>query len=122
MRKLKIALIEDEPTILKIYEKILSKNYNVVTARDGKEGLKLIEKEKPVLALVDIRMPEMDGLKMVEELKKKNALNFPVIILTNLIDEKKIAQAIEMGVKDYILKEQAREEEILGKIQKALET
>lgn len=116
----KIALIDDEPTFLDIYSRILSKKYLVLTAFDGESGLELIEKDKPELVLVDIRMPKMDGLEMIRQMKDKGLMNMPVIVLTNLVEDEKVSQAIELGVKDYIAKEKTTAAEILAKIEDAL--
>ena len=116
----KIALIDDESTILDIYSKILAKEFEVLTAIDGEKGLDLIEKEKPALALVDIRMPKMDGLMMIEEMKKRKLLEIPVLILTNLSDDEKVAKAIELGAKEYILKAKATPTEVLEKVRNYL--
>lgn len=121
MNKQKIALIDDEPTILDIYSQVLGKEFTVVTAYNGKEGLELITQEKPELVLIDIRMPEMDGLEMIRIMKERGLLSMPVIILTNIVDDEKVAQAIEMGAKEYILKEKATPREVLARVKKILE-
>ena len=116
----KIALIDDEKTILDIYSRVLGKEFEVLTAINGEDGLELIEKEKPVLVLVDIRMPKMDGLEMIQEMKEKKLLNIPVLILTNLSDDAKVAKAIELGAKEYILKVKATPTDILEKVKNYL--
>ncbi len=116
----KIALIDDEQTILDIYSKVLGKEFEVVIAINGEKGLELIEKEKPALVLVDIRMPKMDGLEMIEEMKEKGPLYIPVLILTNLSDDEKVAKAIELGAKEYILKIKSTPAEVLEKVKKYL--
>ncbi len=115
----KIALIDDEQTIIDLYSKVLMKDFTVVTAYNGEEGLALIGREKPALALVDIRMPKMDGLKMIEEMKKRN-INIPVIIMTNLVEDEKIAKAIDIGVTHYFSKYKFTPSEILEKVHEVL--
>ena len=116
----KIALIDDEEVILDLYSRGLAKDFEVLTATNGKEGLDLIEHEKPDLALVDIRMPEMDGLQMLEKMKEKGLLTMPVIILTNLAHDEKIAEAIELGAKEYVLKESVNPHELVERVKKYL--
>jgi len=118
----KIALIDDEPVFLDIYSKTLGKKYEIVTAMDGEGGLELVEREKPALVLVDIRMPKMDGLEMIRQMKDKGLMNMPVIVLTNLVEDEKVSQAIELGVKDYIAKEDTTAAEILKKVEQVLES
>ena len=112
----KIALIDDEPTISNLYSQILGEEFSVVTAFNGKEGLDLIEKEKPDLIMVDIRMPEMDGLEMIKALKAKGQMEMPVLVLTNLVEDEKVAEAIELGVKDYIAKDKVTGQAVLDKV------
>ena len=116
----KIALIDDEPMILDLYSRGLSKEFEVLTASSGKEGLELVEHEKPDLVLVDIRMPEMDGLVMLEKMKEKGLLTMPVIILTNLAHDEKIAEAIEIGAKEYVLKESVTPRQLSERIKNYL--
>lgn len=116
----KIALIDDEQTILDIYSRVLGKEFEVLTAINGEKGLELIEKEKPALVLVDIRMPKMDGLLMIEEMKKDKLLAIPVLILTNYGEDEKVAKAIELGAKEYILKAKATPAEVLEKVKSYL--
>lgn len=117
----KIALIDDEQMILDLYSRGLAKDFEVLTANNGKAGLDLIEHEKPDLVLVDIRMPEMDGLGMLKKMKERGLLTMPVIILTNLAHDEKIAEAIEIGAKEYALKESITPRELLDRVKKYLQ-
>lgn len=114
----KIALVDDEQVILDLYSRGLAKDFEVLTATNGKQGLELIEHEKPDLVLVDIRMPEMDGLVMLEKMKERGLMTMPIIILTNLAHDEKIAEAIEIGAKEYVLKEDVTPRELLERIKK----
>jgi len=116
----KIALIDDEQMILDLYSRGLAKDFKVLTATNGKEGLELIENEKPDLVLIDIKMPKMDGLAMLEEMKEKGLLIMPVIILTNFAHDEKIAEAIELGAKEYVLKESVTPRELAERIKNYL--
>ena len=116
----KIVLIDDEQMILDLYSRGLAKDFEVLTANNGKAGLDLIEHEKPDLVLLDIRMPEMDGLVMLRRMKERGLLTMPVIILTNLAHDEKIAEAIEIGAKEYVLKESITPRELLEKVKKYL--
>jgi len=117
----KIALIDDEKVILDLYSRVLSQEFEVLTAINGEEGLELIEKEKPSLILVDIRMPRMDGLAMIEEMKKKKLFDVPVLIMTNFSDDEKVARAIELGAKEYILKAKTTPVEVLERVKSYLQ-
>ena len=82
----KILIVEDEPSFLNLLHKELtSKGYTVVDAKDGKEGYDTAVLVKPDLILLDILMPGVDGLTMLELLRKsKEGKDMKVIILTNL--------------------------------------
>lgn len=117
----KILIVDDEQTILDLYSRALVAEFEVLTAANGVDGLEIIEKEKPDLVLVDVKMPEMDGLAMIAEMKDRGLLKTPVIILTNFAHDEKIAQAIEMGAKEYLLKDRVTPSEIRTKIKNLLD-
>lgn len=106
-KNIKILVVEDEEIICKTYADELSDNgYAVLVAGNGKEGLELALHEKPDIILLDILMPVMDGLSMMEQLRKKGAYgkNVPIIFLTNLsAGEEKIMQAIIKNEPAYYL-------------------
>lgn len=79
-----ILIVEDVPNILEFLEVTLKfKGYPVVTAQDGQEALKLVEREKPALVVTDILMPKMDGYAMVYRLRTDpRTKNIPIIFLS----------------------------------------
>ncbi len=104
---IKILYIEDDPEMIELVSVILSKkNFEVIGANGGYEGLFLVEKEKPDLILLDLMMPDLDGWDVYNKIKTNNNTNkIPVIIITAK------SQAIDrvMGlhiakVDDYICK------------------
>jgi DNA-binding response OmpR family regulator len=81
--KNKILIIEDNENERLLYKEELEKEgYEVLTASSGKEGLSFIEKEKLDLIILDLRMPEMDGLEVLGKILSKRK-NLPVIIYTS---------------------------------------
>ena len=106
-KKTKILIVEDELLIGKVYsEELRSNGFNVVMAENGKDGLELALSFKPDLILLDILMPVMDGLTMMDKLRKTNnyGKNVPVILLTNLsADEEKTVQALAKNEPAYYL-------------------
>ncbi len=92
----KILIVEDEAPLRAILkDNLLYEGFAVIEARDGKEGLSLAKKEKPDLILLDILMPKMDGITMMEKLRKERwGRNIPIILLTNLGVNKKIVKGI----------------------------
>ncbi len=104
--KIKILVIDDEPNIVQTLRDRLEMNdYEVVTAGNGKEGLKKALQEKPDVILLDVIMPVMDGHEMLEVLRKQPGGNFSsVIMLTARSQTQDIARANACGIDDYIVK------------------
>jgi DNA-binding response OmpR family regulator len=104
--KVKILVIDDEPNIVQTLQDRLEMNdYEVVTAGNGKEGLKKALQEKPDVLLLDVIMPIMDGHEMLEALRKQPGGNYSsVIMLTARSQTQDIARANACGIDDYIVK------------------
>lgn len=107
MHKIKI-LIADDQTLMRDGLKTileLEENFNVVgTAKDGLEALEFCKKDPPDLVLMDIRMPEMDGVKCTKILKSLYS-EIVVLILTTFNDVEYIVEALNYGAAGYILKD-----------------
>ncbi len=117
-----VLIVEDEKPMLKILaEKFEKEDFKVLIARDGKEGLSLALKEKPNLILLDIIMPRMDGVTMLEQLRQdKRGQDIPVIILTNLTEPKKISKSMGQGVKNFLIKTEWGLDEVVEKVKDRL--
>lgn len=104
---MRIVIVEDEAPIREGLGKILKKinsGYELAgSAADGIAGLKLVEQELPDLLIMDIRMPDMDGLTMLRKLRNEN-VDCKVIVLTAYSDFNYAKQAIELGIEYYLLK------------------
>ena len=112
---LKILLIEDDPLMLRLYEKVFQRqNFQIVTASRGAEGLVKAVSESPQLILLDIMMPEMDGFEVLKRLKENPSTHdVKVIALTNLAGEEDAKKAIELGAVRYIIKSEHDPEEVV---------
>ena len=100
----KILLIEDDKTFSRILEGFLGKNrFAVETAHDGKVGLKKFHGGTWDLILLDYRLPDVNGLEMLAELKKASP-GIPVIIMTSFTDIRTAVKAIKSGAYEYITK------------------
>ena len=94
----KILIVEDELAYITLLRNTFAKDYKVFTARNGKEGLVTARKERPDLILLDLKMPVMDGLAMLAELRKdQHGKKVQVVLLTNL---EPTSQVIQQLVKD----------------------
>ena len=102
----KILLAEDDKFITRAFnDGFIRQGYKVITAVDGIDTLKKIKKHKPNVILLDLLMPIMDGFEVLEKLQKNKVLSkIPVIVLSNLGDQKDIEKAKDLGAKEYLLK------------------
>jgi len=117
-----ILFIEDESTLQKTFGDILTQDkYKMISALDGKIGLRLAKSEKPDLILLDLVLPSMHGFEVLKKLKQDpETEKIPVIILTNLEKMEDVEEAIKLGAKTYLVKTQYRIEEVMEKVKKAL--
>ena len=102
----KILIIEDEEPIRRVLVRILideNENFQITEAKNGKEGISLLKKEKFDLVLCDIKMPKMDGIEVLQETKINN-INIPFIILTGHGNLETAVDAMKLGAYDFISK------------------
>ncbi len=104
MDKRKILCVDDEPTILGALKDSLSDKYNVITARDGREAIRVAESQNPELIIMDVMMPQMDGFEAVKQLRKRNPLGPPVIFLSAKTGVADVEHGLEIGAYDYMTK------------------
>ncbi|MFB5615494.1 MAG: PleD family two-component system response regulator [Candidatus Nitrosomaritimum yanchengensis] len=118
----KILIIEDEPLVARVYEKSLKfKEYDVISARNGKDGLDLIKKEKPDLVLLDVMMPEMNGMQVLEEaMTDPETKNIPIVMLSNLSGRHDAELALSKGAVEYWVKKDAKPLDLGTKIEELL--
>lgn len=102
----RILLVDDEEDILEILSYNLSQEgYKVYTAGDGLEAIKQAEKHKPHLIIMDVMMPNMDGIEACEELRKNHVFNDTIIMfLTARAEDYSYVAAFEAGADDYVPK------------------
>lgn len=106
MSKERVLIIEDETNIAQTIRYNLEKEgFHVLTASDGAKGLKLAQMELPSLILLDLMLPEIDGLEVCKLLKRENKTRqIPVIILTAKSQETDKVVGLELGADDYLTK------------------
>ena len=115
----KILVVEDEAPLRTAVSDILGfEGFTVFQAKNGQEGLDLALKEHPDLILLDLMMPIMDGLTMLEKLREDKTWgkSAAVILLTNINDPEKVAQATEAGSFDFLVKSDWNIEDVVKKI------
>ena len=98
-----ILLIDDEEELLKMLSRTLElEGYQVATANDGEKGLALMEEYRPDLILLDVWMPGLDGIEVLDLIRQCS--DVPVIILTAMYGVLNIPDALELGADDYVKK------------------
>ena len=105
-KDIKILLVDDEPDILEIVGyNLSSEGYKVITGENGLEALELAKKHKPHLIILDVMMPEMDGIEACEKLRAIESLNHSVIaFLTARGEDYSQVAGFDAGADDYITK------------------
>ncbi len=124
MNKKKILIVEDEESMLNaISDYLTNQEFATLTARDGEEGLEISLKEHPDLILLDILMPKMDGMIMLQKLRLDEwGKGAPVIILTNVSPNANtvINSVLQNEPAYYLVKSDVKLEGILEKIKEVL--
>jgi DNA-binding response OmpR family regulator len=101
----KILVVDDDPDTLTVLTDLLTEHgYAVVVAADGIEGVNIADKERPNLALVDTRLPKMDGYEVCRRIKEIKGLNTKVIMFTAYGDAVNVTKAKEVGADDFMAK------------------
>ncbi len=104
-KKLRLLIIDDDKDILGLAEKLLQKDYDVLTASSALHGLEILNSVKCDGLISDINMPEMNGFQLLNKIKKnKNLQELTIAMLTGVRERKDIEKAILLGVSDYIVK------------------
>jgi DNA-binding response OmpR family regulator len=119
----KILIIEDNESYLSILaQKLTLEEFEVTTAKDGEEGLKKATNDQPDIILIDLLLPKMNGIQIMEELRKNEwGKNVPLIILTNVNPDDEILQTIMKNKPTYYLvKPEVKLEDIVEKVKDVL--
>ncbi len=118
----KILIVDDEALVVKVITaKLKREGFLVDAAYDGEDALQKVAKEKPDLILLDIIMPKLDGISVLKRLKKQDSTkNIPIIILTNLYDDKKVADVLQAGNTEYLIKVEHPVKDIIRRVKEKL--
>lgn len=120
MKPTSIIIADDDAVLRGIYEKKFSvKGYDIRTAKNGEEVIKLIEQQEPDLLILDINMPIMDGFSVLERFPKADR-NFPVVLLTNFSDAKNKERGDELGANDFFVKSEMTIRKLLDMVEKLM--
>lgn len=101
----KLLIVEDSRSFRQQLMIVLEKDYDVLSAEDGREGLDTLQKNQDIAMIItDVNMPVMNGLDMVDEIKKKALFNGPIMILTTEGNRETIDRGRAMGVSCWLVK------------------
>lgn len=118
----KILIVEDDPFLLKMYTKKLQiEGFEVETARDGEEGLGKFKTFMPGLVLLDLMLPKLNGLEVIEKAKSDPQIkNIPILVLSNLSATTDTDIAVKEGAVGYLIKSEYTPSQVVDKIKEYL--
>ena len=120
--KQKILIIEDDGFLASIYaQKLELEGFEVAFATNGEDGVKLAQKDKPDLILLDLLMPQMDGFEVLEKVKADPAIkDVKVLVLSNLGQKEDVDRCMKLGAVGYMIKAHSLPEETVKRIKEIL--
>lgn len=110
--RIKVIIVDDHPLFRQGLRQVIeadSRFHLVGEAGDGESGLRLIQEKKPAIAVLDVSLPKLSGLEVTRQVKSRK-LPTSIIILTMYKEEETFNQALDLGVKGFVLKENAAED------------
>ncbi len=116
-RKLKLLLVDDQLTQLQYEQMLLGKElFDFVVARNGRDAVDMALAQQPDLILLDISMPEMDGLEATRRIRaQEETSQIPIIMVTTRGEERYMEDAFDLGCNEYVTKP-VKKDELLAKI------
>jgi CheY-like chemotaxis protein len=116
-----VLLVEDDRAVARMYKVQLElEGYLVLTAADGATGLSIAEKFKPDLIVLDIGLPDMNGLALMDAIRANDRLrDIPILILTNSDDPEIENRSLELGARHFLLKSKTTPEALAGWVQQS---
>jgi DNA-binding response OmpR family regulator len=115
---IRVLIVDDDPTLIEMYRaRMVAEGFAVELAHDGQEALAKAVETNPSIILLDMRMPNVTGLEVLEILRTTKATQkTPVIVLTALSDDKLRQDALERGATDYLVKAETMPAQVVEKI------
>lgn len=121
--KPRVMIIEDDYTLLKMYtEKFTLENFDVIGAKDGETAYNTLKTETPDCILLDLHIPKLDGLSLIEKLINEKVTLPPIIALTNIAEISQKNKARELGIKEYMVKAMFTPEAVVSKVREYLQS
>ena len=117
-----LLIVEDDPLMSRMYQRIFTfEKYQIEIANDGLSGLDKARTVKPSLILLDVMMPKMNGMEVLDKLKQDPELKkIPVVMLTNLAGQQDAETALMKGAVKYIVKSEHDPKEVANMVKEIL--
>lgn len=117
-----VLIVEDEALMARTYKMAFTLGgHQAILASDGLKGLESLKSQIPDIILLDLMMPNMDGVQFLDEIKSKpETQNIPVVVLTSLAGERHIKQALSKGAIKHIDKSRVEPREVVKIVEKIL--
>jgi DNA-binding response OmpR family regulator len=118
----KILIVDDDSLMVRMYQtKFKGDGFSVDTASNGEEGLEKAVANKPDLILLDVMMPKVNGLEMLQRVKRDiDIKDTPVVILSNVGEEGDVNKGLEMGAVSYLVKASYTPKQVVEKVKEIL--
>lgn len=117
-----ILLVEDDPLLSRMYQtKFTKEGYRVLLAEDGEAGLKIALEQRIDFLILDIMMPKLSGLDLLAKLRENpRGKTIPVIVLSNLAQQKEAEKALALGAKEFLIKANLTPSQVSAKVKQYL--
>lgn len=117
-----VYIVEDDDTLREVLgQKLKTSGYQVVEAVNGEEGLRMMKETHPDIVLLDMMMPIMGGMQVLEEMQKDEKLkSVPVVVISNSGQPVEVEEARRLGARDFLIKAAFDPEEVLEKVKRQL--
>lgn len=115
----RVLFVEDDPSVAQMYKlKLELDGYQVTVAPDGEQALELAAKNPPDIIFLDIRLPKMDGLAVLEKLRESDgSKHVPVVILSNYSERELVERGLKLGALEYLIKSQTTPAKLAGGVE-----
>ncbi len=121
--KARILLIEDDTFLVNIYkDKFALEGFDILIAEDGEVGLKMATEKNVSLVILDLMIPKISGVELLERLRETQKGNkLPVIVLTNLTEKASEQKVKQLGVSEFLIKANLTPGQLVDRVKKTLE-
>ena len=113
---IRVLIVEDDPAVAQMYRiKLELDGYTVTVAPDGEVGLRMAADDQPDLIFLDIRLPKLDGMAVLEALRNTDSTSsIPVVILSNYSERELVDRGLKLGAMEYLIKSQTTPARLSG--------